>query len=278
MTPNPDALVAVNQADREAAADLAMLTLVAAQGQQPWMAAACDRLRRGEVDNSDEVQAFARHRLAALADQRDERGGVEARTDAEVREEAIAIVQAEARDMGYLDEDVAGMAIPDGDDLLAVQSVERVIGLALASPPAPEWRVPEGWVAVPVVLTNAMVESWEGTGCPSLAGMDDAQANRAVAQADWSALLAASPPLPASGGAEWQPIENAPRDRTWFDVWVPSFAEPGKGYRVPDLVMTEGGTLFRVGETHPVRLAHWPTHWRPRPSPPATDRQEIEHG
>jgi hypothetical protein len=41
------------------------------------------------------------------------------------RERAIAIVQAEAREMGFIEEDVERIAEPDGDDLLAVQAVER---------------------------------------------------------------------------------------------------------------------------------------------------------
>ena len=47
--------------------------------------------------------------------------------DDELRREAIAIVQQEARDLGYIDEDVADFAEPDGDDLLAVQAVERAL-------------------------------------------------------------------------------------------------------------------------------------------------------
>jgi hypothetical protein len=59
---------------------------------------------------------------------------VEGRTDSEMREHAIAVVQAEARDMGYMDWDVAAFAEPDGDNLLAVQAVERVLYSAALRP------------------------------------------------------------------------------------------------------------------------------------------------
>lgn len=52
----------------------------------------------------------------------------------DVREQAIAIVQSVARDMGFIDEDVADIANCDGDDGLAVQAVE----LALTRTPTPD--------------------------------------------------------------------------------------------------------------------------------------------
>lgn len=45
----------------------------------------------------------------------------------ELRAAAIAICKAEARELGYIDEDVAAFDNPDGDDLLAVQAVERAL-------------------------------------------------------------------------------------------------------------------------------------------------------
>lgn len=47
------------------------------------------------------------------------------------REQAIAIAQEEARELGYSADDVAALAEPDGDDLFVIQAVER----ALAAPP-----------------------------------------------------------------------------------------------------------------------------------------------
>lgn len=65
------------------------------------------------------------------------------------------------------------------------------------------------------------------------------------------------------------PIESAPRDGALFDVWIPSFAEPGKGYRVADLWVGSDGALRRGRDPLPVKLAHSPTHWMPLPAPPA---------
>jgi|GEM_PF-2381639 hypothetical protein len=74
------------------------------------------------------------------------------------------------------------------------------------------------------------------------------------------------------GERQWRPIETAPREGVLFDVWVPSYAEPGKGYRVADLWIDASGTMFRSRDPQPVKLAHPPTHWMPLPdSPPATD-------
>ena len=74
------------------------------------------------------------------------------------------------------------------------------------------------------------------------------------------------------GERQWRPIETVPRDGTMFDVWVPSYAEPGKGYRVPNLWLDADGSMFRYRDPQPIKLSHPPTHWMPLPdSPPATD-------
>lgn len=66
----------------------------------------------------------------------------------------------------------------------------------------------------------------------------------------------------------WQPIATAPRDGSVFDVWIPSFAEPGKGYRVADLQMCPDGRLYRHSRLNLAELARWPTHWMPLPTAP----------
>jgi hypothetical protein len=52
--------VEVTQADRDAAADLM-------QAHGKWARVYMDSVREGRQDDADSVQAFARHRLAALS-------------------------------------------------------------------------------------------------------------------------------------------------------------------------------------------------------------------
>lgn len=61
--------VTVTQADRDAAAN-GVLRRLAYQcgGMQSWMEPAVASMRRGEQDDHPDIQDFARHRLAALAD------------------------------------------------------------------------------------------------------------------------------------------------------------------------------------------------------------------
>ncbi|MDF2382437.1 hypothetical protein JMG10_13225 [Nostoc ellipsosporum NOK] len=74
-------------------------------------------------------ERFERLARAALSTpQRPERLDREA-----VRQRAVEIVQQEARDLGYIEEDVAELADPDGDGLLALQAVERAILALLPS-------------------------------------------------------------------------------------------------------------------------------------------------
>ncbi|WP_089215525.1 hypothetical protein [Sphingopyxis indica] len=56
----------------------------------------------------------------------------------ELRARAIAIVQEEARALGYIDEDIEDFSNPDGDDLLAVQAVERALALTPQGDGEPE--------------------------------------------------------------------------------------------------------------------------------------------
>lgn len=46
------------------------------------------------------------------------------------REQAIAIAQEEARELGYSADDVAALSEPDGDDLFVIQAVERALSAA----------------------------------------------------------------------------------------------------------------------------------------------------
>lgn len=105
--------------------------------------------------------------------------------DAEVREQAIAIVQAQARDLGYMDEDVADIATPDGEDLLAVQSVERAL---LFATPVPVDA--EGFVLVPREPTEAMLRH---TSVVWSCCYSDPDAPWEDIREIWSAMLAAAP-------------------------------------------------------------------------------------
>ena len=59
----------------------------------------------------------------------------------QLRLRAVRIVQAEAREMGYCDDDIASFSEPDGDGLLTVQAVERAIIAALSTVPAVEVEI-----------------------------------------------------------------------------------------------------------------------------------------
>jgi len=65
--------VTVTQADRNAAAN-GVLRRLAYQcgGMQSWMEPAVASMRRGEQDDHPDIQDFARHRIAALADAQEE--------------------------------------------------------------------------------------------------------------------------------------------------------------------------------------------------------------
>lgn len=68
----------------------------------------------------------------------------------------------------------------------------------------------------------------------------------------------------------WRPIDTAPRDGTYFDVWIPS--DYG-GYRVANLKRTERGTFFQYCHPFPADLARMPTHWMPLPPAPTSEAQ-----
>ena len=71
---------------------------------------------------------------------------------------------------------------------------------------------------------------------------------------------------------EWQPIETAPKDGTWFDAWITARYEK---YRVADAFWCKHNSCFMHGELdrygpYPTDWEHGKaTHWMPIPAPPA---------
>lgn len=63
----------------------------------------------------------------------------------------------------------------------------------------------------------------------------------------------------------WQSFATAPRDGSLFDVWVPS---DHSGWRVVNLCFRKG-KLYREGQTAPISLPRWPSHWMLPPEAPA---------
>lgn len=75
----------------------------------------------------------------------------------------------------------------------------------------------EGWKPVPTKLTAEMLAAWENSepegGWGGMFDVDNAESCRRQAQGEWDAMLAASPATPAG---DWQSIETAPKDGSWF--------------------------------------------------------------
>ncbi len=75
----------------------------------------------------------------------------------------------------------------------------------------------------------------------------------------------------------WQPIETAPKDGTWFDVWLPSIKPQTKfhskgGCRSTDWHFDFDEKLNKVNNRITDQLYDGlPTHWMPLPKPPITD-------
>lgn len=80
------------------------------------------------------------------------------------------------------------------------------VGTLIASlPPATDPAIPDGWKLVPIEPTEAMIAAWE-SACPAvgwdaLQDMSDEDSNRALVRAEWYAMLAAAPTIPATGEA-----------------------------------------------------------------------------
>lgn len=72
----------------------------------------------------------------------------------------------------------------------------------------------------------------------------------------------------------WQPIETAPRDGTFVDLWA-HFPEFGSERRVPNALWMDGewflGQFFASQYQHPPRI----THWMPLPIPPKVVGQNV---
>ena len=59
-----------------------------------------------------------------------------------------------------------------------------------------------GWKWVPKILSDEMVDAWASARLPGgISQMTDNEANRAVAQANWDAMIAAAPPASEAKGA-----------------------------------------------------------------------------
>ena len=118
----------------------------------------------------------------------------EAASGAGEREELAAFGASEA----------AGYQYPGAN-----QAAERAAFCAGAAhsasiPPATDPAIPDGWkLLVPVEPTEAMIAAWESAspaaGWDALQDMSDEDANRALVRAEWSAMLAAAPTIPATG-------------------------------------------------------------------------------
>lgn len=68
----------------------------------------------------------------------------------------------------------------------------------------------------------------------------------------------------------WQPIDTAPRDGTWFDVWA---VMRGSSQRFTNVEIGDDGRYF-VNENDAGYLGDcWTvTHWMPLPEPPKEDK------
>lgn len=95
---------------------------------------------------------------------------------------------------------------------------------------------------------------------------------------EWEALYASPQPVtkPAMGGG-WMPIETAPRDGEWIDVWVVNPDRTGGGSRSANVRWSDDawretngfsveGFFDAVTNIPLIRVSHW----MPLPAPPAT--------
>lgn len=69
--------------------------------------------------------------------------------------------------------------------------------------------------------------------------------------------------------AQWQPIETAPKDGTWF------LAREADDHLFTAAYHSEGYFMVKCGQ--PVVSVPEPTHWRPLPTPPEPDNGWRDH-
>jgi hypothetical protein len=74
--------------------------------------------------------------------------------------------------------------------------------------------------------------------------------------------------------SQWQPIESAPKDGTWFLAWSGTIFQGGlvtKAKWDADLTAKKPRPMWTYAESwigrHHMKL-HQPTHWMPLPAPP----------
>ncbi|MGI4744933.1 MAG: hypothetical protein ACRYGI_11560 [Janthinobacterium lividum] len=191
LVTHPDALtpdeVPAIQADREFAA---RWIIIAPENQR--------LIRAGEWDHHHAVQATARHRLAA-SDHPDERGGEalrEAGQTIEILRRALAWHgdpqrMATTREEWQQEIDAAIVWVK------ANPEPDRPSFSSFSTPAAPEpteageWRVPGGWVLVPI---DPIREMWAAGG-NAVVGYKQRHHDKVVAQV-WADMLAARPSLP----------------------------------------------------------------------------------
>lgn len=99
-------------------------------------------------------------------------------------------------------------------------------------------------------------------------------------------LARARKSLTAANATAWRPIESAPRDGTWFVIFIPTddrgWFEVGRHdpYMTTDYVETEPGSGLYRAEKRPsydwrgFNNFHRATHWMPLPEPPPQQEGE----
>lgn len=75
----------------------------------------------------------------------------------------------------------------------------------------------------------------------------------------------------------WQPIETAPKDGSFIDIWVTGPDE--KGWRETDFYWNGRNFVTDFEGMHilPGSAIYIPTHWMPLPPPPASD-SDVDAG
>ena len=146
----------------------------------------------------------------------------------------------------HLNTTTANLIIEAADELSRLQSLSD------------QNRLTGGWRAVPEEPTSRMIDA----GIQARFSVREGQT-----AAMWAAMLAASPPLPDTGG--WRDIESAPKDGTAVLVWSSEdtsvASHDGGGW----LALVDGEWVVEnVPNTGNQWIEVYPTHWQPLPSPP----------